>query len=129
MVASLSRLVPALLRHLDAYSDIAEEDAKDAASSLGACLLAATIAAGLALLAALMLCVWILTLTWDEPWRAWVPAGLAAVFAVGAIISARPLRRLRAGKPTFFVRVRSELHKDRILVDRALHPMEDTPPG
>lgn len=122
MVASLSRLVPALLRHLDAYGEIAEEDAKDAAASLGAYVLAAIAAAGLALLSVIMLCVWLVMLTGDQPWRAWVPAGLAAAFALGAFGSLIPYRRRRPGKSTFFPRVRREWQRDRALVARAIGP-------
>lgn len=122
MIASLSRLVPALLRHLDAYGDIAGEDAKDAASSLGACLLAATIAAGLALLSAIMLCASLMVLTWDQPWRVWVPVGLAALFALAAIGCLIPYRRRRPGKSTFFPRVRREWRHDRALMERAVNP-------
>lgn len=122
MIASLSRLVPALLRHLDAYGDIAEEDAKDAASSLGAYLLAALSAACLALLCVLMLCAWLMVLTWDQPWRVWVPVGLAALFALAAIGCLVPYRRRRPGKSTFFPRVRREWRRDRELVERAISP-------
>lgn len=125
MIASLSRLVPALLRHLDAYGDIAEEDARDAASSLGAYLLAALSAAGLALLSVIMLCVWLMVLTWDQPWRVWVPAGLAAAFALAAISCLSPYRRRRPGKSAFFPRVRREWQRDRVLIERAV----GTPPA
>jgi uncharacterized membrane protein YqjE len=129
MVASLSRLVPALLRHLDAYSDIAEEDAKDAASSLGACLLAALSAAGLAFLSVLMLCAWLMVLTWDQPWRVWVPVGLAAFFALAAVGCLIPYRRRRPGKSTFFPRVRRELQRDRALMERAMQAPPATDAG
>ena len=122
MVASLSRLVPALLRHFDAYGEIAREDAKDAASSLGACFLAAVFAAGLALLAAIMLCVWLVMVSWDQPWREWVPAGLAAAFALGALVCLVSIRRRRPGKSTLFPRVRREWTRDRELLERALSP-------
>ena len=122
MIASLSRLVPALLRHLDAYADIAREDARDAASSLGACVLAALIAAALAFLAAIMLCVWLVMLSWDQPWRVWVPAGLAAAFALGALACLIPIRRRRPGKSTLLPRLRREWSRDRELLERALNP-------
>ncbi len=122
MIASLSRLVPALLRHFDAYGEIAREDAKDAASSLGACVLAAVIAAGLALLAAIMLCAWLVMLTWDQPWRVWVPAGLAGLFVLGVIASLAAIRRHRPGKSTLFPRTRREWIRDRALLERALGP-------
>jgi len=120
MLASLSRLAPVLLRHIDAYGEVAAEDAKDAASSLSASLHLGAAAFGAALVATLMLCVWIVMLTWDQPWRGWVPFGLAALFALGAYGCLRAMRRRQPGAATLFARLRGEWRRDRDLMERAL---------
>lgn len=121
MAASLGSLMPAVLRHLGAYVEIAGEDARDAAATVARRLATLLLAAAVALVALLMFCVWLLALTWDGPWRAWVAAGLAVLFASVAGALAIPLvRRPSRPKAVFFTRVRHELRRDRELVERAM---------
>ena len=119
---SPSPLVPAIMRHLRAYAEVAGEDARDAAAVVARRLFVLLLAAAGAQIALLMLCAWILALTWDGPWRAWTAAGLALAFAAGAAGLAIPLLRRRA-KPraVFFTRVRNEWDRDRDLIERALN--------
>jgi len=118
---SLSRLIPAALRHLDAYAEIAGEDARDAVSVLMSRTLAALLAAAAAMISALMVCAWILALTWDGPWRTWTAAGLAIAFAAAAAgIAFRLLRRRTGQRSLLFARVRREWHRDRDLFERVL---------
>jgi len=118
----LAPLVPALLRHLRAYAEVAGEDARDAAAVVTRRLLALLLAAVSALVALLMFCAWILALTWDGPWRAWTAAGLALVFAAGAAGLAIPLLRRRVKqRAEFFSRVRHEWDRDRDLIERAMN--------
>ena len=116
----IARLVPAVLRHLEAYADLAGEDARDAAGVVARRLLALLIAAAAGFIALLMFCAWILVLAWDTPWRAWVAAGLALGFAIVAAGLAIPALR-HGGKPhgVFFGRIRAELERDRELLERA----------
>jgi membrane protein implicated in regulation of membrane protease activity len=116
----IARLVPAVLRHLEAYADVAGEDARDAAGVIARHLLALLIAAAAGFIALLMFCAWILVLAWDTPWRAWVAAGLALGFAILAAALAVPALR-HGGKPheVFFPRMRDALARDRELLDRA----------
>ena len=51
-----------------------------------------------------MLCVWLLALAWDGPWRTWVAAGLALGFALVAAALAIPVLRPRKAAPVFFAR-------------------------
>lgn len=122
MASLLAPLVPAILRHIDAYAEIAGEDARDAAVAVGRRLLALLLATAASFIALLLFCVWLLALTWDGPWRTWTAAGLAIAFAVGAATLAVPVLRRRA-KPgeLLFTRLREELNRDRALIDRALN--------
>jgi len=119
MRTQVAALVPAILRHLQAYADVAGEDAREAADVIARRLLALLIAAAAGFIALLMFCTWILMLAWETPWRAWVAAGLALGFAIIAAALAIPALR-RGGKPNavFFSRVRAGLERDRELLER-----------
>ena len=67
----------------------------------------------------LMLCAWLLALAWDGPWRTWTAAGLALAFAAIAVALALPVLRPGTEPPRFFSRIRSELGRDRELIERA----------
>ncbi len=120
MRSPLAVLVPAILRHLRGYAEVAGEDARDAAAIVARRLFALLIAAASALVALLMFCAWLLTLAWDGPWRSWAAGGLALAFAAGAVAIAAPLlRRGKKGPAAFFPRIRHELGRDRELFERA----------
>lgn len=121
MRALIGRLVPVILRHLEAYAEVAGEDAREAAVYVARRLLALLIAGACAFVALLMACTWILVLAWDTPWRAWTAAGLALAFAVGTVALAWPVLRRGAAPhaPLFFPRTRGELNRDRETIERA----------
>lgn len=126
LASSLSRLIPLLLRHLDAYGEVAGEDAKDAVALLTHRLVRVVIAAGLALLAAIMACAFIVMLAWNQPWREWVPAVLALVFALAALGMASAALRGANGKEPLFPRVRREWRRDRELMERTVATLRGT---
>jgi uncharacterized membrane protein YqjE len=117
---SFSRLVPLVLRHLDAYTEIAEKDAQDALSALARRAALAMIALATALISVLMACIGIIAVTWEGPHRVLAPVALAAVFAAVAAWSWIAARRHRAGNSTLLAGVRAEIGKDRALVERAI---------
>ncbi len=115
----IARLVPAVLRHLEGWAEVAGEDVRDAARQVARRLLALLIAASCAFVALLMGCVWILVLSWDTPWRLWAAGGLAIVFAALAAGLAWPaLRGGQKPRELFFTRIRAELGRDRELLER-----------
>ena len=125
MRALIGRLVPAIFRHLEAYAEVAGEDAREATSFVARRLLALLVAGACAFVALLMLCAWLLVLAWDTPWRAWTAGGLALLFAAGAAALAWPaFRRESAPHALFFPRIRSELSRDRELIERAFDGRE-----
>jgi uncharacterized membrane protein YqjE len=119
MASLFARLRPAVVRHLQAYADVAGEDAREAAMIVARRLLALLIAAACALVALLMFCAWLLALAWDGPWRNWTAAGLALGFALAAAALAIPVLRRGGRRIEFFRRVRTGLHRDRELLERA----------
>jgi uncharacterized membrane protein YqjE len=125
VIASLGRFFPLLLRHLDAYGDIAGVDTREAVAHLVARVMAGVIAAGCLLLAAMMICVWLVALTWDKSWGAWVPAGLAAAFLVAALVMLVPLLDRRRPHEPLFPRVRREWRRDRELMERAVSSLRE----
>jgi uncharacterized membrane protein YqjE len=116
--------VPLALRHLDAYTEIAEKDAQDALSALARRAVLAMIAFAAALVSVLTACIGIIAVTWDGPYRVLVPVGLAAVFAAVAAWTGTAARRYRAGNPTLLAGVRAEIVKDRALIARAMAPRD-----
>ena len=115
----IAPLVPAILRHLQAYTEVAGEDARDAASVIARRLLVLFMAVATGLIALLMFCAWLLVLAWDTPWRAWVAAGLALGFAIiAAALAIWTLRRRGEPDALFFARIRAELGRDRELLER-----------
>ncbi len=128
MRSIIARLVPALLRHLEGYAEVAGEDARDAAAIIARRLLGLLLGVAAAFIALLMFCAWLLALTWDGPWRMWTAGGLALAFAAGAASLAIPaLRRRSKADAKLFSRVRHELDRDRELIDRALHGGDHAP--
>jgi len=121
MRSLIAPVVPAVLRHLEAYAEIAGEDARDAAALVARRLVVLLAAVVCFFVALLMLCAWLLVLAWDGPWRGWVAGGLALAFAGVAAGLAAPLLR-RGGRPrdVFFTRIRAELGRDRDLIERAM---------
>jgi uncharacterized membrane protein YqjE len=121
---SFSRLVPLVLRHLDAYTEIAEKDAQDALSALARRAVLAMTAFAAALVSVLMACIGIIAVSWEGPHRVLVPVALATVFAAVAAWIWFAARRHRAGNPTLLAGVRAEIAKDRALLERALASLD-----
>jgi membrane protein implicated in regulation of membrane protease activity len=105
---------------LEAYAEVAGEDARHAASIVARRLSALLVAGAAAFVSLLMFCAWLLALAWDGPWRSWVAGGLALAFAAVAAALAWPVLRRGSGEQeAFFPRIRSELGRDRELLERA----------
>ncbi len=123
-------LVPAILRHLQAYAEVAGEDAREAAGAVARRVVVLLVAGAAAFVALLMTCAWLMALAWDGPWRTWTAAGLALGFA--AVASGLAWFVLRPGEKRrieLFSRTRYELTRDRELVERAFNGREPAKNG
>jgi uncharacterized membrane protein YqjE len=121
IASTLSRLLPLVLRHLDAYGEIAGDDTREALARVVAGLVLASAALAFGVIALLMACAWLIVVAWEEPWRAWVPAALAGLFAALAAGCYVSIGHRRSAAPDLFPRLRREWRRDRQLVERALH--------
>ena len=129
MRSLFATLVPAVLRHLDAYAELAAEDTRDAAVIVARKLATVLLAAAAAFVSLLMLCTWVLALAWDGPWRNWVAAGLALGFALLALALALPVLKRGKSHPAFFARTRHEFGRDRDLLERTFEGQRSRPNG
>ena len=96
--------MPAILRHLEAYTEVAGEDVREAANAIARRLLTLLLAGAAAFVAILMGCAWLLALTWDGPWRTWTAAGLALGFVAITVGLAWAVLRLGSGAGSNFSR-------------------------
>jgi len=114
----LSRLVPALLRHLIAYSDLLIDETAAAGRQWRRQLLGFAILLTSGGLAALMVCAWVIAATWDGPHRLQAIGGLFAGFTIIAAGGAWYASHGWADKtPRPFERITAEWREDlRLLV-------------
>jgi hypothetical protein len=109
----LSRLVPALLRHVLAYSDLLIDETAAAGRQWRRQLLGFAILLAAGGIAALMVCAWVIAATWDGPHRLQAIGGLFAGFTVIALGGAWYAGRGWAGNtPRPFERVAAEWRED-----------------
>jgi uncharacterized membrane protein YqjE len=81
----LSRLVPALLRHVIAYSDLLVDETAAAGRQWRRQLLGVAILLAAGGVAALMVCAFVIGATWDGPYRLHAIGALIAAFTLIAV--------------------------------------------
>jgi len=114
VLEALSRLAPALLRHLFAYGELLREETRDAWRTVRRQALGIAVAAAGGLMALLMGCVWVIGATWDGPNRLKALAALCLGFVLVALIGVwYAITGLQPGQPRPFQRLRAEWLADR----------------
>jgi len=111
----LQQIVPVLVRHLDAYVELAQQDLAAAGKALIAKTRALVLLAISAVFAITMLCLLLIAATWDGEYRLVAIGGLAAVFLVIATIAAVTLTRRRPEGA--FATLRREWRQDRAVFE------------
>lgn len=113
MLELLSRLVPALLRHLLAYSDLLIAETAAAGRQWRRQLLGMAIVLASGGVAALMGCALVIAATWDGPYRLQAIGGLFGGFTLIALSGAWYARHGRIpGTPRPFERIEAEWRED-----------------
>jgi uncharacterized membrane protein YqjE len=109
----LSRLGPALLRHIIAYSDLLIEETAAAGRQWRRQLLGIAIVLAAGGVAALMVCAWVIAATWDGPHRLQAIGALFGGFTVIALGGAWYASRGWADEtPRPFERIAAEWRED-----------------
>ena len=109
---SLRNAVPIVLRHLDAYVELAEHDFAQAKSSAASRLRIAALFGVSAFITLLLVCGLVVALAWDTPYRIWAIGGLTFLFAATAVGTAAALTRKRESP---FASLKREWKEDREL--------------
>lgn len=112
MLELLSRLVPALLRHVLAYGELLTDEAADAAREMRRRLLAALIVIGAVALATLMGCAWVIGATWNTPHRLQALGALCLGFTALALLAVWIAGARAHGRPRPFARLSAEWQED-----------------
>lgn len=114
MLEALSRLAPALLRHLFAYGELVREETGDALRQLRRQLVGLAVAVAAGSMALVWGCAWLVAANWDGPNRLRVLGGLSIAFALLALLGVWYASGARApGQPRPFERLRAEWRADR----------------
>jgi uncharacterized membrane protein YqjE len=114
---SLQRAIPVVLRHLDAYAELAERDFA-AAKSVAVARVKALVLLGVSGVFALLLaCALVIALTWESEYRVATIGTMIGFFALCALGSAAWFMRKRQ-EP--FGAVRREWREDRAWLQRVL---------
>ncbi len=109
------------VRHLGAYGELLGSDLAAARRAAIAQLWAGVILAATALVAALLLCLWVVALTWDTAYRSTSIAGLAAVFLALAAAAWLRLRASGRGLSSPLARTARAWEQDRILLHELMN--------
>jgi uncharacterized membrane protein YqjE len=115
----LQQAAPVLLRHLDAYLELAEQDMAATKTDAVARLQLIAVFCISALFMLFMGCVLVIAITWDGPNRVLAIVFMGGIFTALAVASGLYLVNRRATKP--FMGVRREWQQDRELVSRLLN--------
>jgi uncharacterized membrane protein YqjE len=122
---SLPKAVPALLRHIMAYVELAGEDLEQSQRDIGSRLLATTILVLCVFFVILTGCFLVVALTWDTPHRVAAILWMGGVFLLIALIAGLYRSQVIGVQSRFLGTVRREWAQDRVILDRLLSADEN----
>jgi uncharacterized membrane protein YqjE len=125
LLTALPRLTPVLARHALGYADLAAEELDSLGDRLRRRLVATIACTVAASVAVLLLCLVVVTLAWDTPYRTMVVAGLALAFVVAALITGALAAREREKSGGAFPRLSTAWDRDRELLREVLAAREN----
>ena len=117
---SLPKAAPALLRHLAAYAELAGEDLAQTQRDMGARLVAGAVLGASIFFVVLSVCLLVVALTWDTPYRVTAVAWMIGAFSLIAILAGVYRSRVIQAQTPFLGTVRREWQEDRVILERIL---------
>ncbi len=123
---SLPRAAPALLKHVIAYLELAHQDFERWQTALRTRIIAGLVAGISALFALIFLCVAVVALTWDTPYRMTAIWSLVGLFVALTIIGGIYASNAASTSPKMFATVSKEWQADRVVLDEIVggdHPV------
>ncbi len=117
---SLPKAVPALLRHIIAYAELAALDFARAKREIGSIFIATAVAGLCAIFFVLLACLTVIAYFWDTSHRIAAIGWLAGGFLAVAIIALAYARRMSSARTPFLEDMRSEWGKDKVILERVL---------
>lgn len=117
---SLPKAAPAILRHLMAYAELAGQDLELTQRDLARRLVAFAIVVLCVFFVIFSICLLVVALSWDTPYRVAAIAWMGGVFLVVAIIAGVYRSKVSQTQVAFLGTLRREWAEDRVLVDKIL---------
>jgi uncharacterized membrane protein YqjE len=117
---SLPRAAPILLRHLNAYFELAAQDLAKSRAHFGARMGAAVLLVLGIFFAVLMICTAIIAANWDTPHRMTAIYSLVGFFVLIAIFAGYYAAHANRSRPRMFASVRREWEIDRVILERII---------
>ncbi len=125
MLWSLPKAMPALLRHLMAYVELAGEDLERNRRDFGARLFAGAVVGFCSFFVVLSGCLLVVALTWDTPHRVPAILWMGGVFLCIAVAAGYYRSKAAAEQARFLDTVRREWEQDRMILERLLSSDEN----
>jgi uncharacterized membrane protein YqjE len=122
---SLPKAAPALLRHLAGYAELAGQDLEQSQRNFSARLLAGAIVGLCLFFVLLCVCLLVIALTWDTPYRVAAIGWMGGFFVLAAVFALLYRSQIVGRQAPFLDTVRREWHEDRILLEHILSANED----
>ncbi len=121
---SLPKAAPAILRHLLAYVELAVQDLQQTRSDFKSRLVASAVLLISVVFLIFSLCLTLVALTWDTPYRVTAIAWMTGFFFFVALVSALYRGRVIGVRAPFLGTVRREWAEDRVILERILSETE-----
>jgi len=122
---SLPKAVPALLKHLLGYVELAGQDLEQSQRDFGARLLAGAVLVVSGFFVILTACILVLALTWDTPRRVPAIGWMMGVFIVITVFAAVYRSNILRTQAPLLATVRKEWAQDRVIIQHILSPDEE----
>lgn len=121
---SLPKALPAILRHMMAYTELAAEDLQQSHRDFGARIVASLLFAVCLIFLILIACLAVVGLTWDTPHRMAAIGWMGATFFVIALFAGLYRSKVIGAHTPFLGTVRREWAEDRVILERILSEHE-----